>query len=93
MESKETKVTGARRVRTSYWTNDDGRPRFLIRVCEGEVSTYRDGRWIENYAIYRKIINGDGVDPAVTHNRAKWIQRVLDRRDGRSTEAGTQQNR
>ncbi len=72
-------MTGARRVQTSYWTNDDGRPRLLIRVRGGEVSTYRNGGWIPNFAIYRRIINGDGVD-LVTHNHAKWVQRVLDRR-------------
>lgn len=49
-------------MEVTYWTNDDGSPRYLLKKEGAHVHGYVNGEWVNRDFMMRRIYNGDGVD-------------------------------
>lgn len=49
-------------MEVTYWTNDDGSPRYLLKKEGAHVHGYVNGEWVNRDFMLRRIYNGDGVD-------------------------------
>lgn len=67
-------------MEVTYWTNDDGSPRYLLKKEGAHVYGYVDGQWVNRDFALRSIYNGDGVDMVPEPDVGK-IMSILDKRD------------
>lgn len=49
-------------MEVTYWTNDDGPPRYLLKQEGAHCWGYVRGEWVNRDFMLRRIYNGDGVD-------------------------------